>query len=118
MCHFSDKRRKMEEKLSFRDLEVLEAIRRDDLAFVISCRSEKNLCTVPAEDVNPILLDKPSPLMVSAFYGATKCFKYFIAKGISKDYRDENISFFIFFMIFNFLFIKDIASISQQPEET
>lgn len=85
--------------MSFRDLEVFEAIRRDDLAYVLSCRSEKPLAGLFAEDAHPILLNDPSPLMVSAFFGATKCFKYFLSR-VSIDYKDAAI---------HHIFIKDTA---------
>ena len=78
--------------ISYRDLEVFEAIRRDDLALIMSCRSEKLLSNLPLDDVNPMLLNDPSPLMVAAFYGATKCF-FFLLERVSSRYTDTKISF-------------------------
>ena len=86
--------------ISYRDIEVFEAIRRDDLALVMSCRSEKLLTDLPPDDTNPILMYEPSPLMVAAFYGATKCFKYFLDR-VSTKYVDQYFPFFnIFFYEF------------------
>ncbi|EAY11169.1 hypothetical protein TVAG_498630 [Trichomonas vaginalis G3] len=87
--------------MSFRDLEVFEAIRRDDLAYILACRPEKPLAGLLPEDAHPMLLNDPSPLMVSAFFGATKCFKYFLPR-ISIDYKDACVLH---------LFLRDTAYI-------
>ena len=92
--------------VSYRDIEIYEAIRRDDLALLMSCRPERLLSNLPPDDTNPILLQEPDSLMVAAFYGATKCFN-FLRSRVSLDYTDKYVPFeniFSFHPFFFFLF--------------
>ena len=81
--------------MSFRDLELLDAIQRDDLAFVMSCRYEKPLFGLYPEDCHPMLLNEPNALMVSAFFGSFKCFT-FLSSFLSYDYLDAQILIFFY----------------------
>ena len=86
--------------ITYRDIEVFEGLRRDDLALIMSCRSEKLLTDLPPDDTNPILMNEPSPLMVAAFFGATKCFKYLLTR-VSTKYLDQFVPIFFYFSKFN-----------------
>lgn len=85
-----------------RDVEVMEAIKRDDLAYVLTTRSEKVLEHLCLDETEQMLTFGPSPLMTAAFYGATKCFDFFLKNG-NIDYVDYSVSF---------LFLVDRPSIS------
>ena len=71
-----------------RDVEVLEAIKQDNLAYILLLRSEKLLTLLPAEDTPEMLLHRPTTLQVSAFYGAEKC--YFYLKSLPLYTKIEN----------------------------
>ena len=78
--------------MSFRDLELLETIRRDDLAYLLTTRYEKPLVGLLADDSHEMLGARPSPLMVAAFYGSTKCFK-FLYEHVKRNYKDAAVIF-------------------------
>jgi hypothetical protein len=79
--------------MSLRDLQLLEAIRRDDLADVLTTRDEKPLEALLGHDIPSMLTYLPSPMMVSAFFGSTKCFSFFV-RTARIDYRDRFGVFF------------------------
>jgi hypothetical protein len=82
--------------MSLRDLELLEALRRDDLAYVLTTRYEKPLEALLADDTPFMLTYLPSPMMAAAFFGATKCFQFFLRTGRT-DYRDHyGVPLFLF----------------------
>ena len=74
--------------MSVRDTEILEAIRRDDLSYLMTTRYQGPLYYLDPEDTHPMLMDRPSALMVAAFYGATKCFRFLLNK-LDTNYRDK-----------------------------
>jgi len=74
----------------YRDIEIHEAIRRDDLSYLMNTRHEKILEYMLVDDVHPMLTDKPSTLMIAAFYGSTRCFKY-LFNDEQYDYKDERV---------------------------
>jgi hypothetical protein len=84
--------------MSLRDLELLEAIRRDDLAYVLTTRYEKPLEGLLSDDTPSMLTYVPSPMMVAAFLGSTKSFDFFLRTG-RIDYRDHYGVLFSFFVI-------------------
>ena len=86
--------------MSLRDCELIEAIRRDDLAYVMSTRYEKPLEALILDDMPTIVLSIPSPIMVAAFFGSTKCFNFFINED-KLDYLDGEV-YFLFFIKFHF----------------
>lgn len=79
--------------MSLRDFELLEAIRRDDLAYVLTTRYEKPLEGLLSDDAPSIFLQFPSPMMVAAYFGSIKCFEFFTHTG-KVDYLDAFVSFF------------------------
>jgi hypothetical protein len=82
-----------------RDTELLEAIRRDDLASVLTTRHEKPLDCLQTDDTPPMLRQWPSPAMIAAFYGSLKCFDFFFRKG-RIDYTDRVTLLFIMSLFF------------------
>lgn len=83
--------------MSVRDTEILEAIRRDDLSYLITTRYQGPLHYLDPEDTHTMLMDHPSALMVAAFYGATKCFKFLLNK-LDTNYRDRKKRHIIHFV--------------------
>lgn len=81
-----------------RDVEIVESIRRDDLAYILGTRYEKPLKNLLEHDTHPMLLKSPSPMMVAAFYGATKCFEFFLKTG-RLDYEDDSEVDFLFIVV-------------------
>lgn len=59
-----------------RDIEVVEAIKRDDLAYLLLLRSEKLINILPSDETNEMLMNHPTSLQIAAFYGAEKCYFY------------------------------------------
>lgn len=95
-----------------RTMELFEAIRRDDLASLVMCLHDDVLhCLVP-DDTPQILLDKPYPIMVAAYYGSIRCFTYLASKGQDKKLDSKNRHTFHFaaaggnMVIFQFLKAK------------
>jgi hypothetical protein len=80
--------------MSLRDIELLETIRRDDLAFLLTTRYEKPLDSLLWDDCPPMLQKTPSPMMVAAYYGSQKCFN-FLMNTARHDYLDEVCLFFM-----------------------
>jgi ankyrin len=74
--------------MHIRDRELLESIRRDDLAYVLSTRYEKPFEALLPDDTPPILSNTPSPIQVAAYFGSTKCFNFYLRSGRT-DYRDQ-----------------------------
>lgn len=103
--------------MSLRDFELLEAIRRDDLAYVLTTRYEKPLEGLLSDDTPNLFLQFPSPMMVAAYFGSIKCFEFFTHTG-KVDYLDAFVLFFFFIYKIPFYFFIVIASISQLLEET
>lgn len=94
-----------------RDIELFEAIRRDDLSTIVSSQSLDIVRNLMVDDLPDMLANHPSFLMVAAYYGSTKCFNYIFEKsqtltlsGIS--YQDVFLCVFIefFFRSINFEF--------------
>jgi hypothetical protein len=81
--------------MSLRDLELLEAIRRDDLAYVLTTRYEKPLEALLGDDTPIMLSSLPSPMMVAAFFGSSKSFNFFFRTS-RIDYRDHYGVYFVF----------------------
>ena len=81
--------------MSLRDFELLEAIRRDDLAYVLSTRYEKPLEGLLQDNVPNIFLEIPSPMMVAAYYCSKKCFNFF-TQSSNINYLDVRIPILIF----------------------
>ena len=88
--------------MSFRDIEIFEAIKRDDLSYLLATRYEKILDNLLPDDTHPFLLNNPTSLMVSAFFGSLKCFNFLFKKS-NIDYRDEDKTCLIFYL--NIVFI-------------
>jgi len=99
-----------------RDVELLEAIRRDDLAYVLTTRYEKPFSHLFVDDTPSILMDLPSPLMVAAYFGALKCFNFFNSKKKNSDYTDT-VCFCTYFGVC-FYFLIDMLFIWLQRVET
>jgi hypothetical protein len=74
-----------------RELELIEAIRRDDLAYVVTTRHQKPFTHLMFDDTPAMLLHAPSPAMAAAYYGSTKCFHFFYDSDGSK-YLDQAVS--------------------------
>jgi hypothetical protein len=80
-----------------RDMELLEAIRRDDLASVLTSRYEKPLDSLQIDDTPVMLRQWPSPIMIASYFGSVKCFDFFFHKA-NIDYLDR-----VLFVYFAFL---------------
>ena len=61
-----------------RDCETFDAIRQDNLAYIMMVRNEKPLTDLPFDDTPEILLHQPTPIQVAAFYSAEKVFFYLL----------------------------------------
>jgi hypothetical protein len=88
--HFLRSRKNLDPKevMSCRDVEVLETIRRDDLAYLLTIRHEKPLEYLIPDDVPAMLQRRPSPMMIAAFFGSQKCFNFFLGRA-RRDYLDQ-----------------------------
>lgn len=64
-----------------RDSETYEAIRRDDLGYLMCTRYESVLEFVVTLDTPELLRCDASPLMVAAYFGSVKCFSFLYKKG-------------------------------------
>jgi hypothetical protein len=82
--------------MAHRDLELLEAIRRDDLSAVLSTRHEKPLDSLNLDDTPEMLCHWPYSIMVAAYFGSTKCFNYFF-RTANLDCTDRVFSNFMTF---------------------
>ena len=91
-----------------RDIELFEAIRRDDLSTIVSSQSLDIVRNLMVDDLPDMLINHPSFLMVAAYYGSTKCFNYIFEKsqtltlsGIS--YQDVFLCVFIEFFFYQLI---------------
>jgi hypothetical protein len=75
-----------------RELDMIEAIRRDDLAYVLTIRPQARFTHLMFDDTPLLLMNAPSPAMVAAYFGSTKCFN-FLYDSESSKYLDQ-VSFF------------------------
>ena len=73
---------------------IYETIREDNLSSLLTLRYETIDKCLGIEDTPEILLDSPTTLMISAFYGSVMCFKFLCTK-INNYERD-----------FHFIFLK------------
>jgi hypothetical protein len=93
--------------MAHRDLELLEAVRRDDLAAVLSSRYEKPLDSLNLDDTPEMLFHWPNSAMVAAYFGSTKSFNFFFRTG-KLDYTDRDDVHFL---------VIDISFILPPPVE-
>lgn len=77
---------------------IYETIRQDNLSGLLSQRYETVDKCLGIEDTPEILMDLPTTLMISAFYGSVRCFK-FLSNRISIYERD------VYFLFSKFIFI-------------
>lgn len=110
--------------MNLRDHELLEAIRRDDLAYVLTCRYEKPFDQLLPDDVPFILMHLSTPLMASALFGSVKCFNFFV-KNSNVDYVDDRKRHVIHFaaaggnlQIFNYFKDPDFYEIEDENKNT
>lgn len=96
-----------------REIELFEALRRDDLSTVMSSQYQRVFKTLTREDTPEFILPNPSTLMVAAYFGSIHCFNFLITKFDSLDFRD--VFFYNFFnkelqfflnRVFIYFFIK------------
>lgn len=60
-----------------RDVEIFEALRIDDLAYILTVRYEKPLLNLPKDDSPTGLMRQMTLVQAAAYFGAEKCFFYF-----------------------------------------
>lgn len=63
-----------------RDVEIYEALRLDDLAYILTVRFEKPLLDLPKEDTPPGLMKQMTLVQAAAYFRAEKCFTYFFKR--------------------------------------
>jgi hypothetical protein len=105
--------------MTHRNTEVLEAIRRDDLAFLMSTRYEAILDCLLASDTPEMLREPCTALMVAAYFGAVRCF-YFLVKRSNVEVRTAvclgvtkslyNFSLVCFLVMMSLFFSKTLHS--------
>ena len=84
-----------------KDIELYEALRRDDLVTVISGLFDSLLNELSPDDTPEMLLSNPSSIMVAAFFGSTKCFN-FLFNRVNIHYADVSFNIFKkFFFLFH-----------------
>ena len=71
-----------------REIELFEALRRDDLSTVMSSQYQRILKTLSREDTPEFILPNPSTLMVAAYFSSVHCFNFLLAKFDSLDFHD------------------------------
>ena len=78
--------------MALRNNEIYEAIRRDDVAYLMGTRCESILELLIDSDIPDMLKCDVTPLMVAAYYGSFKCFSFLLKKG-NTDYvvRKERV---------------------------
>lgn len=77
-----------------REVELFEALRRDDLSTVMSAQYQRVIKNVMREDTPDFLLQNPSTLMIAAYFSSTHCFNFLFNKFDTLDYHDV---FFYYF---------------------
>ena len=82
-----------------KDIELYEALRRDDLVTVISGLFDSLLNELSPDDTPEMLLSNPSSIMVAAFFGSTKCFN-FLFNRVNIHYADVSFNIFKKFFFF------------------
>lgn len=78
---------------SARDLEIVQAIRRDDISFLMMTRCETGLECLFSDDAPIMFAHIPFPIMIAAYYGATKCFNYLFSTTQIKRIDQFGVSF-------------------------
>lgn len=81
-----------------REIELFEALRRDDLTTVMSAQYQRVIKSLIKEDTPDFLLAHPSTLMIAAYFSSTHCFNFLFTKFDTLDYHD------VFFYFFNIEF--------------
>lgn len=81
-----------------RNSEIFEAIRRDDLAYLMCTRYESVLEELPRSDVPEMIRYDSTPLMIAAYFGSVKCFSFLFKKG-NIDYITPHTRVSLFFTL-------------------
>ena len=82
--------------MTLRNNEIFEAIRRDDLPYLMCTRYESVLEFLIGSDLPEMLRYNVTPLMVAAYFGSFHCFSFLVRKG-NADYivPETKVSFLL-----------------------
>ena len=96
-----------------RDLEIMQAIMRDDVAYLMMMRHGSVLEILFSDDTPPILALRPYPIMVAAYYGATKCFNFLLNTNQVRQADQFGVSFIFIGTLFTLLLLAEISRFSE-----
>jgi hypothetical protein len=77
-----------------RECEIYESLRRDDLSSIMSSRYEGLLSSLPKSDLPDMFRGQVTTLMVAAYFGSYRCFRFLI-KHVKSDLTTKHVYFFI-----------------------
>lgn len=99
LCKYFYKQLKSYKIMASRDYELYNAIKNDDLSYVVSLRSEKPLDSLYGYDIPEIFKHVTYPIMVAAYFGSKKVFNFY-SNNSDFDVVDDVLLFRLMF-IFN-----------------